>query len=939
MAIAVPIVGTLMLPMTLLVAAGRTTDYSLNRLARPALVATGCAASVAIGDVLIDASGTSPPLGSLASWTIVTCAVIWTATFQHAREARRALTQRVLEAEHPDHAAELASRCRAELGDESLEPDARVLLTLNLAGALISLSSRADQEDALPEALALLEGAARTSPPALAFTAAGQLVAAMEVKAERSGDEVGYEGALELLTETAERASATVPDAPGRALAARAEWYAQRAGREPRPEEAARLHSLALAEQRRAVAATPPGAESHAPREAALARLAAAYPLHDDLDSAISDCRASLRPLRSSGDPERAATMLALADLLELRAILEPEGGIGKMLDKLWPGRPRTGVVDYLWPDRATHDVMRAMVLCIRAGFGGGSSAEAAERLPRLRDLLIKTSRTWLPSASERQTGWMYSLVVREHARRSGSAAAAVAARWAGWASERGDDQQAAKAWWCWVTSISADLQRRVLRDKEHRISNIQGVIVQAADALVRAGRLRDGAVALELGRAILLTERMERDRDDIPLRLLASGHPELADRWRESSRLVQRADREAFERTGATSPDEPALASAEYLALTGFDRLVREIGRLPGYEDVHALPDYEDLREAVSEGPLVYLAAAAGGGFALIVTAAAEPVLVELPRLDRDSVAAQARTLLAATRGQELLRAMDALLPRLRADVVAPLAAHLPQDSLVTLVPVGALSELPIHVAGLEPGADGVWHDATGGIVFRYAPNARVLARAQRTAEALSGAEPRLLTAAVPSASGLPRLDRAIAESDGVARGFPGPAEVCWFRDLLGGMVRERSAAFAVAGSPATEYTTPRRRSTARSSSRTGRSRCVRCSRRAARRGGWRCCPRASRGPWTLRSSTRWWGSRRRCSNPAWPASSRVMPPSRTRPPPCSCSASSRVCGEPGRPRGHLRRRRRGCAAPPRRRSRLSSRPCTCLRATSFPT
>jgi CHAT domain-containing protein len=108
----------------------------------------------------------------------------------------------------------------------------------------------------------------------------------------------------------------------------------------------------------------------------------------------------------------------------------------------------------------------------------------------------------------------------------------------------------------------------------------------------------------------------------------------------------------------------------------------------------------------------------------------------------------------------------------------VAPLAAHLPQDSLVTLVPVGALSELPIHVAGLEPGADGVWRDATGGIVFRYAPNARVLARAQRTAEALSGAEPRLLTAAVPSASGLPRLDRAIAESDGVARGFPGPAE-----------------------------------------------------------------------------------------------------------------------------------------------------------------
>ena len=56
----------------------------------------------------------------------------------------------------------------------------------------------------------------------------------------------------------------------------------------------------------------------------------------------------------------------------------------------------------------------------------------------------------------------------------------------------------------------------------------------------------------------------------------------------------------------------------------------------MPGCEDVDAPPDYDDLRAAACEGPIVYLSAAADRTYALIVTQAAEPLVVSLkPTLD----------------------------------------------------------------------------------------------------------------------------------------------------------------------------------------------------------------------------------------------------------------------------------------------------------------
>lgn len=101
------------------------------------------------------------------------------------------------------------------------------------------------------------------------------------------------------------------------------------------------------------------------------------------------------------------------------------------------------------------------------------------------------------------------------------------------------------------------------------------------------------------------------------------------------------------------------------------------------------------------------------------------------------------------------------------------PVADHLAPGSLVTLITLGPLSLLPLHVAGLAPDSDGVWRDRTPGLVFRYAPNARVLGRVQAQARASEGRPLRVLTAGVPVAAGVARLRYAAEESAGVLARF----------------------------------------------------------------------------------------------------------------------------------------------------------------------
>ena len=106
------------------------------------------------------------------------------------------------------------------------------------------------------------------------------------------------------------------------------------------------------------------------------------------------------------------------------------------------------------------------------------------------------------------------------------------------------------------------------------------------------------------------------------------------------------------------------------------------------------------------------------------------------------------------------------------------PLAAQIAPGSLVTLDPLGALALLPLHAMAMAPAAEGGGQDRSAGLVFRYAPNARVLARAQAQASALAGAPVRVLTVAVPDAPGEAVIEHARAESAAVVARWAGRTE-----------------------------------------------------------------------------------------------------------------------------------------------------------------
>jgi CHAT domain-containing protein len=772
--LALALSAALVVPFAALVRARGSREYGIARVRHPAWSAFACSASVLIALQVADASGASGSLVSSPWWMLAAGAIVWSGAYRYARRTRQGLLDRILEVGGVGEAGELAELCSRELEDAALSRERRTIVSLTLAGALISLSSSPSHEDALARALAILDAAlADSASPETVFVAAAEMVTAMRAKRRRTGDDIGYDRALELMADAATQASSAVPAAAGLVEAAWAQRLADDAELDGSGDRADALLAHAIERLDRAVDATSDRLPEHALHVATRARLIGGHPLRGDLDGSIVACRGAVRRLRRLGSQHLATTQLALADLLELRAAVAPSGGFGAALERALPDLRRIRLLDALWPDRDGNDLARALVLCLKVSAGEGeAAARARERLPRLRDGLIRGERLHLPATLEGHTGWMYRQVVRAQLPAGGGAAAEVCERWAAWAEARGDEQQAAEAWWCWVSAVGGDLRRRVLDGKHQRLSQVQGLFVEASDRLARVGRAQNAALALDLGRAVLLTEHMDRERQGLEARLVEQGRHELATRWR---RLVDRID--ALDRgapSGAGEATLAGLASAEYTALADYEALLREIALLPDFEDVDAAPVYDDLRRAARDGPIAYLAALEDRGFALLVDPIApEPIVIALPRMHRARVDGHVDRVRAARDPVDVSAVMATLLPDLWTDVLEPLVDHVAAPSLMTLVPIGSLGELPLHAAGAALDAGDIWRDRTGGIVVRYSPNARVLLRAQRTAEAVSQEEPRLLTAAVPNAPGKPPLTHAAIESSGVAACF----------------------------------------------------------------------------------------------------------------------------------------------------------------------
>jgi hypothetical protein len=172
--------------------------------------------------------------------------------------------------------------------------------------------------------------------------------------------------------------------------------------------------------------------------------------------------------------------------------------------------------------------------------------------------------------------------------------------------------------------------------------------------------------------------------------------------------------------------------------------------GREPGGDELM----YADLADLTGEGALVYLAAARAGGYALIVAADFDPLAVEMPDLDRATVVAMVRPMIAGSgtpRGTDRDlsphrrsgdAAADVLRDLWRGGLHTVVNLHAGGD-VVTFIPVGLLGLLPLHAAGATnpppPGGERISHShAMDFFAVRYAPSARILRRCRKIAASL---------------------------------------------------------------------------------------------------------------------------------------------------------------------------------------------------------
>ncbi|MEV6343787.1 CHAT domain-containing protein [Actinoplanes sp. NPDC051851] len=261
--------------------------------------------------------------------------------------------------------------------------------------------------------------------------------------------------------------------------------------------------------------------------------------------------------------------------------------------------------------------------------------------------------------------------------------------------------------------------------------------------------------------------------------------------------RLVTLAAQDATARQDAGARDRVLLAAQEYaeeagywLARCGRFReavLALETGRAvalsSGADGSPGTITYPDVTAQTGDGAIVYLAAARAGGYALVVAATHDPQYVDLPDLDRATIAGlttrapaavppgPARDLTPA--GPAPTGPMDETLRLLWDGGLRNLVWLSARGRVVTLIPIGLLNLLPLHAVGEHGPGD---HHIGEFSAIRYAPNVRSLARSRAAAVRLRTADQTLLAVDAP---GDPhhRLRHVARETAEVTARWPGRA------------------------------------------------------------------------------------------------------------------------------------------------------------------
>ncbi|MET8300030.1 CHAT domain-containing protein [Micromonospora sp. NPDC005211] len=390
---------------------------------------------------------------------------------------------------------------------------------------------------------------------------------------------------------------------------------------------------------------------------------------------------------------------------------------------------------------------------------------DADDRLLLQEALSARDALAAIPNDERRHRAWRESMNVTGTV----AARARLAAAWAEWAVGTGDAGYAAEAYHYLVDLASQDAVTRYgARAKQRVLAAAQEYAEEAGYWLARAGRYREAVLALETGRAVGLTEVIGRDDAVVLQRLRTADRADLAEEYR-------RAVEEFQDRTRLSSPD--LRQSWSHLR-----DVAGRVAGVTGSDPLALFADYDTITAETDDGAVVYLGAAKAGGYALVVAARHDPQYVDLPKLDRATVAELLRDVAAGTGtapGRAVSLRTSPLLPGLRD--IEPLEATgvdrtagtlrtlweaglrnvvlwSARGQVVTLVPVGLLSLLPLHAAGVPgiPGdEDTEWRHVGQFSAIRYAPNVRSLRRCRGTARQLANPEQTLLAVDVPDGHG----------------------------------------------------------------------------------------------------------------------------------------------------------------------------------------
>ena len=257
-----------------------------------------------------------------------------------------------------------------------------------------------------------------------------------------------------------------------------------------------------------------------------------------------------------------------------------------------------------------------------------------------------------------------------------------------------------------------------------------------AGYAKAMTGDLRGAAEALDGSRALLLNEVLERDLMELD-NLELSGNAGAARRYRSAAASWAELSRQADTgETASAAPRRTVSADALRAARIQMDACLAEIRAIPGSEMFQAEPIAEEIASAASaDAPLVYLAATALGGLALVV--GADNYVIWLPELREDTVTTTARAFVAASReSRSWPDDLDSTLMWLWDSCMGHLLERLEGIRCATLIPSGLLELLPLHAAWTRDTSSRAGRRyVIDQLSLAYAPTARALKAAGKRA------------------------------------------------------------------------------------------------------------------------------------------------------------------------------------------------------------